>query len=235
MKDRRQILTGGAGMLSELALGTAPAAEAAADCDRPARGPHADYFPNRVLVTHEGRKALFYDDLLAGKTVLVHCMSVLREPDHPVVANVSRAYRIARRTLGARLGRDVFFYSMTVDPGHDTPAVLADFAAEHGAGPGWLFLTGEADDLDLLRGRLYVNPVAHAHAHHHGGPVEDCSMGLARYGNEAAGVWGAVPLVADPEWIARRLEWVQPRERLAGAPGRPRRGGPFPPGEGRRA
>jgi hypothetical protein len=46
-----------------------------------------------------------------------------------------------------------------------------------------------------------------------------------RYGNEAIGLWGAVPAKADPEWIARRLSWVIPRERPEGAP---RRRGPTP-------
>ena len=34
--------------------------------------------------------------------------------------------------------------SITIDPEHDTPAVLARYAAEHNAGPNWRFLTGDA-------------------------------------------------------------------------------------------
>ena len=43
--------------------------------------------------------------------------------------------------------------------------------------------------------------------------------GLLRYGNAAVGLWGSVPAQADPEWIAERLSWVQPR--AAGRPARP--------------
>jgi protein SCO1/2 len=37
-----------------------------------------------------------------------------------------------------------------VDPAHDTPEVLAAYARRAGAGPDWLFLTGERDALFRL-------------------------------------------------------------------------------------
>ena len=40
--------------------------------------------------------------------------------------------------------------SITVDPGHDTPAVLRDYATAHGAGPNWMFLTGPRDQIGRL-------------------------------------------------------------------------------------
>ncbi len=45
---------------------------------------------------------------------------------------------------------DVVFVSFTVDPVHDTPGVLADYARRVGADPRWLFLTGEERDLYAL-------------------------------------------------------------------------------------
>src|SRR5215471_1703992 len=45
--------------------------------------------------------------------------------------------------LGADFGPKVFFASISVDPEHDTPEVLARYAQAHGARPaGWAFLTG---------------------------------------------------------------------------------------------
>ncbi|MBE0589070.1 MAG: SCO family protein, partial [Hydrogenophaga sp.] len=38
------------------------------------RSPLADYFPNVVLETHNGRKVRFYDDLLKGKVVAINMM-----------------------------------------------------------------------------------------------------------------------------------------------------------------
>ena len=42
----------------------------------------------------------------------------------------------------------VRFLSISVDPEHDTPAVLAEYAARFGAGERWLFLTGPLDQIE---------------------------------------------------------------------------------------
>jgi cytochrome oxidase Cu insertion factor (SCO1/SenC/PrrC family) len=44
----------------------------------------------------------------------------------------------------------VTLVSFSVDPEHDTPAVLRDYAARHGIGEGWLFLTGDQAVLHAL-------------------------------------------------------------------------------------
>ena len=236
LPDRRTVLAAGAAALSGLAVATAtgPARAAAAagsalaDCARPHAGPGPRELPNVVVTAHDGRRALFYDDLLAGRTVMVHCLAIAREAQYPVVDNLVRVQRL----LGPRVGRDVFMYSLAIDP-EDTPRALAAFAAERGIGPGWLLLTAEPDGMALIRSRLWAHGGGHADAGHpHGAeggpetaPPRDCSLGLVRYGNEAIGLWGAVPAKADPEWIARRLSWVAPRPAPAGPP---RRRGPTP-------
>src|SRR5258708_23902101 len=103
----------------ELAQNKSPA-----DCSRPLTGPYAGHFPNVVVYTHDGRKALFYDDLLRGKMVMVNCMSIKNESNFPVTRNLARVQRL----LGNRLGRDLVMYSITVDPEHDTPKALTAFA-----------------------------------------------------------------------------------------------------------
>jgi protein SCO1 len=52
--------------------------------------------------------------------------------------------------LRAEVPADVQFVSITVDPAHDTPEVLARYARLAGGGPGWLFLSGSRDDLFRL-------------------------------------------------------------------------------------
>jgi protein SCO1 len=214
-KDRRELIAAGAGALALGAAGVPLTAEGAEDCARPARGPDAEHFPNRVVVTHEGARALFYDDLIAGRTVVLHCMSIATEPEYRTAESLARVQRL----VAGRLGRDLFFYSLTVDPERDTPRALKEYAARHGAGPGWLFLTGETAVMHELRDRLFQGG-AHVHDGQPG-----CSMALLRYGNAAVGLWGAVPARSDPEWIARRLSWVESREAVSGPP---RRRGPAP-------
>ena len=176
------------------------------ECVLPARGPYADYFPNVVLYTHEGRRALFYDDLLRGKTVMINCMSVANDAVYPTTPNLRKVQQL----LGDRLGRDVFMYSLSVDPENDTPEVLRAFVEQQGIGPGWLFLTGTLDDVLQVRGRLFARGGGHIH-----GAARDCSLGTVRYGNEAVGLWGRVPAKAEPADIAQRLAWTQPRQEPA--------------------
>ncbi|MFY9825762.1 MAG: hypothetical protein WAM82_30590, partial [Thermoanaerobaculia bacterium] len=213
MKDRREILAAGAKAIPAipaLALGMQD------DCERPARGPNAGDIPNHVVITHQGAKALFYDDLVAGRTVVLHCMSIATEPRYRTVESLARVQPL----LAGRLGRDVFFYSLTQDPECDTVHALRDFAARHGAGDGWSFLTGEPAALLDLKARLFSQSGGHRHE-----PEEDCALAMLRYGNAAVGLWGSVPARSAPEWIARRLSWVEAREPVAGPP---RRGGPSP-------
>ena len=189
-----------------------------ADCGRPLNGPNAGYFPNAVVVTHEGRRALFYDDLLRGKVVIVNFMSITDD----AISGVSENLAKVQQHFGDRLGRDVFMYSITVDPSHDTPQALAEFAERHGAQPGWLFLTGASAALESLRGRFFAHGSGHIHGDRDAG---DCSMSVLRYGNEAVGLWGSVPSLSAPEAIAMRISWVESRPQPVGPPIRK---GPMP-------
>ena len=218
MATRRAVLAGlAAGAAASLGRPTTafPSQEdlPGADCQRPLDEPYADYFPNVVVHTHKNQRALFYDDLLRGKVVLINCMSINYDAVYPVTANLVQVQRL----LGDRVGRDVFMYSLTVDPENDTPGALSAFAEGHGVQPGWLFLTGTLDVIETLHGRLF----AHGDRRVQGpGAVLDGSMGLVWYGNVALGLWGSVPTKTSPEWIVERLSWVVPRQRLTGTPKR---------------
>jgi protein SCO1/2 len=59
--------------------------------------------------------------------------------------------RMATLSRALPAGADgVRLVSFSVDPGHDTPAVLQAYAARAGAGPDWLFLTGSRAALATL-------------------------------------------------------------------------------------
>src|SRR5258708_5456056 len=107
----------------------------------------ADYFPNVPLTTQDGKVVRFYDDLIKGKIVAIDLIYTTCQYACPL--ETARLVQV-QKLLGDRMGRDVFFYSITIDPDHDTPAVLKDYAEKFGAGPGWLFLTGTQADIDLI-------------------------------------------------------------------------------------
>lgn len=59
---------------AEVAAAPAPIAEAAEALGERIASPFSERFPNLVLKTHEGKTVRFYDDLLAGKIVMINFM-----------------------------------------------------------------------------------------------------------------------------------------------------------------
>ena len=114
----------------------------------------------------------------------------------PVTANLVRVQKL----LGDRVGRDIFFYSITLKPEEDTPEALERYAALHNVGPGWLFLTSKPDDIELLRRKLGFR---------YDDPVEDADKsnqtGMLRMRNEPYVRWSACPGMAAPTWIAKDI------------------------------
>lgn len=111
----------------------------------------ADYFPNVPLVTHEGKRVRFFDDLIKDKVVVINFIFT----SCPDVCPLETArLREVQKILGDRVGQDVFMYSITIDPDFDTPEVLNRYAERFEAGPGWLFLTGKKADITQLRRKL---------------------------------------------------------------------------------
>lgn len=160
------------------------------------------YFPNLVLTTHEGRKVRFYDDLLKDKIVVLNLMYASCAGVCPVItANLKRA----RKLLPEAAQAHVHFYSLTVKPEEDTPAKLREYAEMHGTGPGWLFLTGSPEDVELLRrklGYVDIDPEVDKDKSRHGGMV--------RFGNEPLAQWATCQGEAKPEWMAKEISFVIP-------------------------
>jgi len=121
-----------------------------------------------------------------------------------------------QNALGERLGREVFIYSITLDPQTDTPEVLKQYAEGYGAKPGWYFLTGQDEEIQVLRRKLGIydrDPVIDADKTQH--------IGLIVYGNEATGKWGAVPALLASERIVQavlRVMGAQPAMRTPRQP-----------------
>ncbi|HET9226920.1 MAG TPA: SCO family protein [Thermoanaerobaculia bacterium] len=114
----------------------------------------ASYFPNVPLTTHDGQKVRFFDDLIKDKVVLINFIYTSCPDTCPM--ETARLLEV-QRILGDRVGKDVFFYSITIDPEHDTQPVLQAFAENWDIPAGWQFLTGDKDDIILLRKKLGVS------------------------------------------------------------------------------
>jgi protein SCO1 len=149
---------------------------AAAKADSVWGGSH---FPNVELITQNGKKVRFYDDLIKGKVVAIELIYTTCKYSCPL--ETARLVQL-QKLLGDRMGKDVFFYSITIDPEHDTPEVLKEYAEKYHVGPGWLFLTGKEADIKLISRKLGLDSLPN-------GNDPDGHTPSLLIGNEATGLW----------------------------------------------
>lgn len=159
----------------------------------------AGYFPNVELTTQDGQTVHFYDDLIKNKIVVIDLIYT-----HCVDACPLETARLAQvqQMLGERVGKDVFFYSITIDPKRDTPEVLKEYAEKYHAGSGWLFLTGKKEDIDLLSKKigLYSAPDPRN---------RDGHIAAVLIGNEATGQWMRQSATDNPRFLAVMIgDWL---------------------------
>lgn len=151
----------------------------------------ANYFPNVPLVTQDGKTVRLYDDLIKDKKVLINFIYAGCEKACPLAtAKLAQVQKL----LGDRVGSDIFIYSITLDPEHDTPEALKAYAGKYGAGPGWLFLTGKREDIDIVRFKLGERD-----------EEKENHNNIVRVGNGAKGQWMRLPLVGDLNFLVNEI------------------------------
>jgi len=112
---------------------------------------HGDYFPNFVLTDQNGKPHRFYDDIIKGKVVALNFIYTRCKDVCP--ADTAQMTRV-QEMLGDQVGKDVFMYSISLEPEHDTPKVLKAYMHMFNVKPGWMFLTGKKSDIELLQRKL---------------------------------------------------------------------------------
>ncbi len=193
--NRRTLLTGSA--LAPLAL-LSPLTGAAAPSATPAS---RVVLPNVVLTTHENRRVRFYDDLVRGNRIVV--INFMYAQCSDICPGATANLALVQQALGARVGREVFMYSITLEPGKDSPEILAQYARGFEVQPGWSFLTGQPADIERLRRALRFvqrDPALDRDRTQH--------TGMLRIGNDALDRWTACPTLMEPAELAREIMWV---------------------------
>ncbi|MDH1261590.1 SCO family protein [Pseudomonas sp. GD03944] len=201
MNTRRKLLAGAG--VAALGLAAWRAGSLAQPAAPQPRAAGSSRFPNVTLYTHEGKAVKFYDDLVRGKVVALNMMYTQCERSCPTsTANL----RHVQKLLGERAGRDVFMYSLSLQPELDTPERLQEYVTRYRIGPGWLFLTGARADIDLLRrslGFYDVDPVVDFNDLSH--------TGMLRVGNDALDRWTMAPTLTEPLQILSTINHVDSR------------------------
>ena len=143
----------------------------------------ARYLPNVVLRTQDDKEVRFYDDLIRDKIVTINFIySTCADGTCPLItANLVQVQRL----LDRHVGRDIFMYSITLNPRHDTPKVLKRYARAYGV---------RFTDVDPA---IDKDPSRHS--------------GNVRYGNEPLMQWAMCQGQATPKYIADSILWVVPK------------------------
>jgi len=104
--------------------------------------------PEFALISQDGAPVKLTD--YRGKVVALTFIFTLCANTCPVLTPMMS---FVQDQLGSDFGEKIHFVSITVDPEHDTPEVLKEYAQAFGANlSGWSFLTGTSDAIrDVTR------------------------------------------------------------------------------------
>ncbi len=162
-------------------------------------------FPNTVLTTHEGKQVRFFEDLIKGKVVAINFIFTSCGNSCPL--ETARLKRV-QSLLGERMGKDTFFYSISIDPDTDTPEVLAAYRKKFNIGPGWTFLTGSKVDVDNLQRKLgvYVDETNKRK------PKQDHMLSII-IGNQKTGQWLKRSNMDNAQVLAHNIEQLHPEQK----------------------
>ncbi len=157
----------------------------------------ANYFPNVPLTTQDGETVHFFDDVIKDKVVAINFIYTHCPDTCPLeTAQLVRVQEI----MGDRLGKDVFFYSISIDPERDTPEVLKEYKERFKA--DWTFLTGKKEDIIQLRKKLglYIEEIQDGSNNHNVNMI---------IGNQATGRWMKRSPFENPYVLADQLgNWL---------------------------
>ena len=156
----------------------------------------SSHFPNVELITHKGKKVRFYDDLIKGKVVAIELMYTTCKYNCPL--ETARLVQL-QKMLGDRMGKDVFFYSITIEPDIDTPQVLKAYAEKYHIGPGWTFLTGKEADIKLISKKLGLDSLPDVND-------PDGHTPHLLIGNDATGLWMRNSGLDNTKFLSMKIE-----------------------------
>lgn len=159
------------------------------------------YFPNANVVTQDGKTLQFYDDLIKDKIFVISFLFTTCKDVCPLAT--SRLAELQDK-LGDSMGRDIFFYSISIDPETDTPDRLKGYANAFRAGPGWLFLTGKPEDIHAIRHKLGERS-----------RVLSDHRNEVLLGNGGTGEWARNSALGDLDSLALAVRGMDPKWRAA--------------------
>ena len=150
--------------------------------------------PDVEVLDQHGRKARFYTDLFKDRVVVVSFFFTSCTLMCPLQGQVLAKLQNA---LGDKMGKEVFFVSVSKDPKNDTPQRLSLWARKFEVKNGWTLVTGTETSMSgLLRQLIGDEPGPQLH-----NPV-------LLIGNDRTGVWEDAEGLSSPDKLIEVIERV---------------------------
>lgn len=157
--------------------------------------------PDLMVINQDGKRLRLYTDLIKDKTVV---LSFFYTSCDGVCPSVSYSLSNAQAEMAERLGKDIFFVSISLDPETDRPKALKQWASKWQARQGWDFVAGKKGEMDQVV-RQFT-----------GGSVGRSAHGAVVFVGDdkrSPGIWlGMEPLIP-PKVLVARIESI--REHIA--------------------
>jgi len=99
--------------------------------------------PDIEIVNQEGQHVRLNSDLIKNRTAVISSFFTTCTSFCPLTQqNLGRL----AKALGKRMGSDVIFISISIDPVNDTPARMKEWSEKFHTGPGWTLASGNKRD-----------------------------------------------------------------------------------------
>jgi cytochrome oxidase Cu insertion factor (SCO1/SenC/PrrC family) len=147
--------------------------------------------PDIEIVNQDGRHLRLNSDVIKNRTAVISSFFTTCTAFCPLTQqNLGRLAKV----LGKRMGNDVVFVSISIDPANDTPARMKEWSEKFHTGPGWVLAGGSKADIDTLLKSLglYVE-LAGRH------------QSAVIIGNPASG-WTRASIWAEPEKLQKVID-----------------------------
>ena len=143
------------------------------------------------VVDQQGQHIRFNSDLIKDRTAVISSFFTTCTSFCPLTQQ--NLVRLAK-ALGPRMGKDVVFISVSVDPINDTPERMKDWSEKFHTGIGWTLASGNKSDIETLLKSLglYVEIAGR----HQSGVI----IGNPRTGWTRASIW------AEPEKLQKVID-----------------------------
>jgi len=150
------------------------------------------WFGGLSLTDQDGHDFRLYDDLMAGRVIVVNAFYANCKAACPTVMGTVKLLQ----DKAAIEGIPASFISITIDPRHDTPDSLKLYATSLAAEPGWHLLSGDPETVSQALHRFGLDTDPDDPSDH---------LNILYIANLKTGVWKKAFSLMPPEQLAQLL------------------------------